>query len=135
MTIRLLLADDQELVRTGLRMILAAEDDLEVVGEAADGREAVDKAIDVTPDVVLMDVRMPRRSGIDACTAIRELVPSAKIIMLTTSDEEADLYDAIKAGAMGYLLKEISIEEGDGGQRLRLEKRVPLTRPEPREHV
>lgn len=68
-------------------------------------------AVDTLPDIVLMDVRMPRRGGIDACTVIHETVPSAKIIMLTISDEEADLYEAIKAGAMGYLLKEISIEE------------------------
>ena len=63
------------------------------------------------PDIVLMDVRMPRRSGIEACTAIKDVVPSAKIVMLTISDDEADLYDAIKAGASGYLLKEISIDE------------------------
>src|ERR687893_435837 len=75
------------------------------------GAEAVGMAEQKLPDIVLMDVRMPRRGGIDACTAIHETVPSAKIIMLTISDEEADLYDAIKAGAMGYLLKEISIEE------------------------
>jgi two-component system NarL family response regulator len=68
-------------------------------------------ATETTPDIVLMDVRMPRRGGIDATTAIKDAVPSSKIIMLTISDEEADLYDAIKAGAMGYLLKEISIEE------------------------
>jgi len=71
----------------------------------------VQSAVDTLPDIVLMDVRMPRRGGIDACTVIHETVPSAKIIMLTISDEEADLYEAIKAGAMGYLLKEISIEE------------------------
>jgi DNA-binding NarL/FixJ family response regulator len=71
----------------------------------------VTKAGDTLPDVVLMDVRMPRRGGIDACTSIKDVVPSAKIIMLTISDEEADLYEAVRAGAMGYLLKEISIEE------------------------
>ncbi|HVB38993.1 MAG TPA: response regulator transcription factor, partial [Vicinamibacterales bacterium] len=83
----------------------------EVVGEAGDGAEALTMALETTPDIVLMDVRMPKRGGIDACTSIKDAVPSAKIIMLTISDEEADLYDAIKAGAMGYLLKEISIEE------------------------
>ena len=82
-----------------------------VVGEAGDGAEAVEQAADLLPDVVLMDVRMPRRSGIEACTAIKDVVPSARIIMLTISDEESDLYDAIKAGATGYLLKEISIDE------------------------
>ncbi|MDP9431439.1 MAG: response regulator transcription factor [Actinomycetota bacterium] len=109
--IRVLVVDDHALFRRGLEMVLEQEPDIVVVGEASDGAEALDKAVDATPDVVLMDVRMPRRGGIDACTAIKEAVPSTKIIMLTISDEEADLYEAIKAGAMGYLLKEISIEE------------------------
>lgn len=109
--IRVLVVDDHALFRRGLQMVLEQEPDIEVVGEAADGAEAVDRAADALPDIVLMDVRMPRRGGIDACTAIKDAVPSAKIIMLTISDEEADLYEAIKAGAMGYLLKEISIEE------------------------
>ena len=109
--IRVLVVDDHALFRRGLQMVLEQEPDIEVVGEASDGSEAVQTAADTLPDIVLMDVRMPKRSGIEACTAIHETVPSAKIIMLTISDEEADLYDAIKAGAMGYLLKEISIEE------------------------
>jgi DNA-binding NarL/FixJ family response regulator len=109
--IRVLVVDDHALFRRGLEMVLEQEPDIEVVGEASDGTEAVEQATETTPDVVLMDVRMPRRGGIDACTAIKDAVPSTKIIMLTISDEEADLYDAIKAGAMGYLLKEISIEE------------------------
>ncbi len=109
--IRVLVVDDHALFRRGLQMVLEQEPDIEVVAEAGDGAEAVVKAAEETPDIVLMDVRMPRRGGIDACTAIHETVPSAKIIMLTISDEEGDLYDAIKAGAMGYLLKEISIEE------------------------
>ncbi|MDQ6648573.1 MAG: response regulator transcription factor [Actinomycetota bacterium] len=109
--IRVLVVDDHVLFRRGLQMVLEQEPDIEVVGEAGDGAEAVEQAADRLPDVVLMDVRMPRRGGIDACTAIKDAVPSAKIIILTISDEEADLYEAIKAGAMGYLLKEISIEE------------------------
>jgi DNA-binding NarL/FixJ family response regulator len=109
--IRVLVVDDHALFRRGLQMVLEQEPDIEVVGEASDGTEAVEKSAEALPDIVLMDVRMPKRGGIDACTAIHETVPSAKIIMLTISDEEADLYDAIKAGAMGYLLKEISIEE------------------------
>jgi DNA-binding NarL/FixJ family response regulator len=92
-------------------MVLAQEPDIVVVGEAADGAEVVEKAAELLPDIVLMDIRMPRRSGIEACTAIKDVVPSTRIIMLTMSDEESDLYDAIKAGASGYLLKEISIEE------------------------
>ncbi|HEX7354306.1 MAG TPA: response regulator transcription factor [Mycobacteriales bacterium] len=109
--IRVLVVDDHALFRRGLEMVLAQEPDMQVVGEASDGTEAIERAAALAPDIVLMDVRMPRRGGIDACTAIHDSVPSAKIIMLTISDEEADLYEAIKAGAMGYLLKEISIEE------------------------
>ena len=109
--IRVLVVDDHVLFRRGLQMVLEQEPDIEVVGEASDGAEAVSAATETLPDIVLMDVRMPRRGGIDACTVIHQTVPSAKIIMLTISDEEADLYEAIKAGAMGYLLKEISIEE------------------------
>jgi len=109
--IRVLVVDDHALFRRGLEMVLEQEPDIEVVGEAGDGSQAVQKSIETAPDIVLMDVRMPKGSGIEACRAIKEAVPSAKIIMLTISDEELDLYEAIKAGATGYLLKEISIEE------------------------
>jgi DNA-binding NarL/FixJ family response regulator len=109
--IRVLVVDDHALFRRGLEMVLGQETDIEVIGEAGDGAEAVELASALLPDIVLMDVRMPRRSGIEACTAIKDVVPSAKIVMLTISDDEADLYDAIKAGASGYLLKEISIDE------------------------
>lgn len=109
--IRVLIADDHALFRKGLQMVLDSEPDIIVVGEAGDGAAAVDVAAATTPDVVLLDVRMPKRSGIEACAAIKEAVPSCKIIMLTMSDEEADLYDAIKAGALGYLLKDIEISE------------------------
>jgi two-component system NarL family response regulator len=98
-------------------MVLEQEADIEVVGEAADGQEAVVRAQELMPDVVLMDVRMPKRSGIEATEEIRELLPHIKVLMLTISDEESDLYDAIKAGASGYLLKEISIEEVAGAIR------------------
>ena len=109
--IRVVICDDQAIFRRGLSMVLADEEGIEVVGEAEDGDEAVAVATDLVPDVVLMDIRMPKRSGIEATRAIAEAVPSAKIVMLTVSDEEDDLYEAIKAGATGYLLKEISIEE------------------------
>jgi DNA-binding NarL/FixJ family response regulator len=109
--IRVLVVDDHALFRRGLEMVLSREPDIELVAEASDGSEALIKAAETLPDIVLMDVRMPKRSGIEACTSIKEVVPSAKIIMLTISDDEADLYDAIKAGATGYLLKEISIDE------------------------
>jgi two-component system NarL family response regulator len=109
--IRVVIVDDQELFRRGLIMLVAAEDDIEVVGEASDGDEAAELAAATVPDVVLMDVRMPRRSGIEACQMIKQVAPSAKIIMLTVSDEEGDLYDAIKNGASGYLLKDASIDQ------------------------
>ncbi len=123
--IRVLIADDHELFRRGLRMVLEDEDDIEVVGEAGDGTDAVALTSETVPDVVVMDVRMPEVSGIDATAQIKEELPHTKILMLTISDEEDDLYEAIKAGANGYLLKEISIDEvGDavrsvhGGQSL-----------------
>jgi len=109
--LRVMVVDDHALFRRGLEMVLGNEPDLELVGEASDGQEAVEKSQDLMPDVVLMDVRMPRRSGIEATSQIRDLLPHVKILMLTISDDEADLYDAIKAGASGYLLKEIPIEE------------------------
>jgi two-component system NarL family response regulator len=109
--IRVLVVDDHELFRRGLEIVLAGEPDIEVVGEAGDGAAAVEAAQELLPDIVLMDVRMPGRGGIEACTALKEVAPSARIIMLTVSDEEADLYEAIKAGATGYLLKEISTDE------------------------
>ena len=109
--LRVLIADDHALFRRGLEMVLDNEPDIEVVGEAHDGDQAVDRATELMPDVVLMDVRMPRRSGIEATQKIKEQLPHVKILVLTNSDEEADLYDSIKAGASGYLLKEISSDE------------------------
>jgi two-component system NarL family response regulator len=99
------------LYRRGLEVVLHTEDDIEVVGEAEDGDDAIAKAEELAPDVVLMDVRMPRVNGIEATQAIRDRVPTTKILMLTVSDEDSDLYEAIKAGASGYLLKEVSVEE------------------------
>jgi two-component system NarL family response regulator len=109
--VRVMISDDHALFRRGLVMVLESEDGIEVVGEADDGDAALALAQELVPDVVLMDVRMPRRNGIEATRAIAATVPSAKSLMLTVSDEEDDLYEAIKAGANGYLLKEISIEE------------------------
>lgn len=110
-TLRVLVCDDHALFRRGLQMVLEQEADLELVGEAADGEEVVVRAQELMPDVILMDVRMPRMSGIEAAREIKEALPHVKILMLTISDDEADLYEAIKAGASGYLLKEIPIEE------------------------
>ena len=109
--IRVMICDDHALFRRGLKMVLEAEPDIDVIAEAEDGETAVAEVADHVPDVVLMDVRMPSVDGIEATRRIAEAVPSTKIVMLTVSDEEADLYEAIKAGATGYLLKEISIEE------------------------
>ncbi len=123
--IRVLLVDDHALLRRGLDIVLQQEPDIEVVGEAGDGAEAVEKAAELLPDVVLLDVKMPKRGGIEAAAAIKDVAPSTRVVMLTMSDEEADLYEAIKAGATGYLLKEIppheiadSIRAVAGGQSL-----------------
>ena len=109
--IRVLICDDHALFRRGLVMVLESEEGIEVVAEAEDGQEAIRIVDEVGPDVILMDVRMPRMSGIEATRAISETAPAVKVLMLTVSDEEQDLYEAVKAGATGYLLKEISIEE------------------------
>lgn len=102
--IRLLIVDDEAMVRRGLRLVLEAEDDLQVIGEAADGLEALDEAARLDPDVVLMDVRMPRLDGVEAC---RRLVATsdAKVVVLTTFDLDEHLFAAVRAGASGFLLK------------------------------
>jgi len=115
--IRVLVADDHVLYRRGLELVLSQEPDIAIVGEAGDGVEAIRRTEELLPDVVLMDVRMPRTSGIEACLAIKELAPSTKIIMLTISDEEGDLYEAVRAGANGYLIKDVPGEEIASGLR------------------
>lgn len=109
--IRVLVVDDHALFRRGLVSVLDEEEDIDVVSEAGDGEEAVREAAALRPDVVLMDVMMPGASGIDACASIREAAPHTKLIMLTMSDEESDLFDALKAGATGYLLKAIGVTD------------------------
>jgi two-component system NarL family response regulator len=109
--IRVLIADDHALFRRGLEMVLDEEQDIDLVGQASDGTEAVARAGESLPDVVLMDIRMPKTSGIEAARAMKEAAPSAKIVMLTISDEEEDLFEAIRAGASGYLLKDIPLDE------------------------
>ena len=109
--IRVLIVDDHALFRRGLEMVLEEEDDIELVGQASDGAEARERAGESLPDVVLMDIRMPKSTGIDACRVMKEAAPSTKIVMLTISDEEEDLFEAIRAGASGYLLKDIPLDE------------------------
>ena len=110
-SIRVVIVDDHALFRRGLDRVLDDEPDIEVVGEAADGVEAISRVRELTPDIVIMDVRMPRASGIEAARTIRAVAPETKVIMLTVSDLEEDLYEAVKAGVNGYLLKEVAIPE------------------------
>ncbi|MEU3017300.1 MULTISPECIES: response regulator transcription factor [unclassified Nocardiopsis] len=109
--IRVLVVDDHALFRRGLVSVLNDEADIDVVSEAADGDEAVVLATELRPDVVLMDVMMPNSTGIEACPRIRAAVPEVKFVMLTMSEDEADLFEALKAGATGYLLKEIAVTD------------------------
>jgi DNA-binding NarL/FixJ family response regulator len=104
-TIRVLLADDEAMIRTGLRMVLEAESDIEVVGEAADGAQAVTTAATLRPDVILMDVRMPRLDGLAATQQILAANSTVKIVVLTTFNEDSYVRDALRLGASGFLLK------------------------------
>jgi len=118
--IRLLIADDQSLVRTGFRMILEAEADIEVVGEAADGAQAVDSAARLAPDVILMDIRMPELDGIEATRRILDGAgeDGPKVVMLTTFDMNEYVYEALQAGASGFLLKDVPAEQLVAGVRV-----------------
>ena len=120
MSIRVLLVDDQALIRAGFRMILDAEEDMEVVGECSDGTQAVDSARRLTPDVVLMDIRMPEMDGIEATRLIaaREGEAGPRVLMLTTFDLDEYVYDALRAGASGFLLKDVPAEELVNGIRV-----------------
>ena len=111
MTVRVLLADDQGLVRAGFRMILEAQPDIEVVGEAADGDQAVTLARQEHPDVVLMDIRMPRLDGIAATRAVVTDRPQTRVLVLTTFDLDEYVYAALEAGASGFLLKDVGRDD------------------------
>jgi DNA-binding NarL/FixJ family response regulator len=104
--IRVLLVDDQRLVRAGFRMILQAEQDIDVVGEAADGVEAVEAARRLRPDVVLMDIRMPRMNGVEATRHLVRLPEAPRVLVLTTFDLDQFVYESLHAGASGFLLKD-----------------------------
>jgi DNA-binding NarL/FixJ family response regulator len=120
MSIRVLLVDDQALIRAGFRMILEAEEDIEVVGECSDGTQAVDSVRRLKPDVVLMDIRMPEMDGIEATRLIAngggEGAP--RVLMLTTFDLDEYVYDALRAGASGFLLKDVPAEQLVDGIRV-----------------
>ena len=117
MTLGVLIADDQALMRAGFRMILEAEPDLDVVGEAADGREAVAEAARLRPDVVLMDVRMPEMDGIEATRRLLDGNDDTKVVMLTTFDMDEYVYEALRAGASGFLVKDVPPEQLVAGIR------------------
>jgi DNA-binding NarL/FixJ family response regulator len=108
MSIRVLIADDQELVRIGFRLFLETQEVLEVVGEAADGEEAVARARELRPDVILMDIRMPRMDGIEAISRLQQeaLEPQPRVLVLTTFDLDEYVFGALRAGAAGFLLKD-----------------------------
>jgi DNA-binding NarL/FixJ family response regulator len=109
--IRLLIVDDHPIVRDGLRAVFESEPAFEVVGQAADGIEAVDRAVVLDPDVVLMDLRMPRMGGVEAIRRLRERAPGTRVLVLTTFDSDADVLPAVEAGATGFLLKDAPREE------------------------
>ncbi|MFI2207413.1 response regulator [Streptomyces sp. NPDC020192] len=118
MTVRVLIADDQDLVRAGFMMIIDSREDLEVVGEAGDGIEAVALAQSLVPDVILMDVRMPRMDGIEATRRLAAADNPARIIILTTFDLDEPVFSALRAGASGFLLKDIRPDELAAAVRL-----------------
>ena len=109
--IRVLLVDDHLLFRRGLASLIDPLEDMEVVGEAGDGREALEKARELMPDLILMDIHMPGWDGLKATRLIKEEMPYVKIVMLTISDDDEDLFEAIKSGVQGYLLKNLEPEE------------------------
>ncbi|MEU1195928.1 response regulator transcription factor [Streptomyces sp. NPDC005813] len=110
-TIRVLIADDQQMVRQGFTVLLNTQPDIEVVGQAVDGLDAIAKVSELAPDVVLMDIRMPELGGIDATRRITDDTPRIKVLVLTTFDLDEYVYDALRAGASGFLLKDASADQ------------------------
>ena len=106
-----LLVDDHTLFREGMASLLSAQEDIEVVGEASDGLEALEKARDLVPDLILMDIRMPRCGGLEATRLIKQELPHTRIVMLTVSEDDQDLFEAVSLGAEGYLLKTLKSQE------------------------
>jgi len=108
---RVIIADDHALIREGLRNVLSREPDMQVAGEAGDGQAALDAYATLEPDVVLMDIRMPGMDGVEATRRLREQWPAARVIILTTFDDDASVFEGLRAGALGYLLKDVSGHE------------------------
>ncbi len=111
MTIRILIVDDQSLFREALRTLLSAYPDLEVVGDASNGEEAIRMAVQSNPDVILMDLRMPVIDGVEATKRIMQISKKSKVIVLTTFDDDENVFEGLRAGAVGYLLKDVSSEK------------------------
>lgn len=110
-SIRVLIVDDQALFREGVRTILSIQDDIEVIGEASNGEEALRLAVQYQPDVVLMDLRMPIMDGVTATKRLKSTLPDCKVIVLTTFDDEESVFDGLRGGAVGYLLKDVNSEK------------------------
>lgn len=126
-TIRVMLVDDHALFRKGLASLLREEPGFEVVGEASDGREAMDRASELMPDMILMDIYMPRCNGLEATRLIKARLPYVRIVMLTISERDHNLFEAIKAGALGYLVKKIEPRDLYAMLRLAARGEAPLT--------
>jgi len=118
MSIRVLLADDQAIFLEGLETLLSSQKDIQVVGQAADGQEAVDLALELHPDVILMDIQMPVLDGIGATRRVKQSLPECRVIALTTFDDKEIVFNALRAGAVGYLLKDVgSVQLADSIRR------------------
>lgn len=111
MSIRMIIADDQQLFREALKILFSVHSEFEVIGEASNGIEAFEQVGELKPDIVLMDLRMPLMDGVEATRKIKATYPDTNVIILTTFDDDNDLFDGLKAGAVGYLLKDISSEQ------------------------
>lgn len=109
--IRLLLVDDQSLFREGVNTLLSIHDDVEIIAEAENGQDAIEKTAEYQPDVILMDLRMPGMGGVAATKEIKEKHPESRVIVLTTFDDDESIFDALRAGAVGYLLKDVSSQK------------------------
>jgi len=127
-SIRVLLVDDHPLFRKGIASLLSSEPGFEVLGEASNGQEAIEKARDLMPDVILMDISMPGVNGLEATQRIKQEIPYVRIVILTVSDEDQNLFEAIKSGAQGYLLKKIEPQTLFQTLRGVLEGEAPLSR-------